>query len=62
MIGFGKTNVAATSSPKPTSHIHGDSAAIARPPSSGSTGSRLNRLRKKPTKASALNSSSPVSS
>ena len=39
----------ATSAPKPTNHIHGAIAAIARPPSSGTTGSRLKRLIKKPT-------------
>jgi len=35
-------------------------AAIARPPSSGTTGSRLNRFRKKPVKASAYQNSWPV--
>ena len=55
MIGLGKRIAAATSTPKPTNHIHGAIAAIARPPSSGSTGARLNRFRKKPVKASAVN-------
>ena len=50
MIGFGKANVMATSAAKPTIHIHGERAAIARPPSSGTTGSRLKRFRKKPVK------------
>ena len=40
--------------PRPTNHIHGAIAAIARPPSSGTTGSRLKRFRKKPVNASAL--------
>ena len=35
--------------PKPTNHIQGAIAAIARPPSSGTTGSRLKRLTRKPT-------------
>ena len=48
MIGFGKANVRPTSAANPTNQTHGESAAIARPPSSGSTGSRLNRLMKKP--------------
>ena len=46
-------NVSPTSAANPAIHIHGDSAAIARPPSSGTTGSRLKRLRKKPVNASA---------
>jgi hypothetical protein len=33
---------------KPTAHIHGAIAAIARPPSRGTTGRRLNRFSKKP--------------
>ena len=37
-----------TSAPKPTNHIHGAIAAIARPPSSGTTGSRLKRLSSSP--------------
>ena len=60
MIGFGKAIAAATSSAKPTNHIHGLSAAIARPPSSGSTGARLKRFRKKPVNASAWNRWLPV--
>ena len=35
MIGFGKTKTSTTIPKSPTNHIHGDSAAIARPPSSG---------------------------
>ena len=49
-----------TMAPSPTNHIHGASAAIARPPSSGVTGSRLKRFRKKPVKASACHRSLPV--
>ena len=52
-IGLGKVMASTTIAPRPTNHIHGASAAIARPPSSGVTGSRLNRFRKKPVKASA---------
>ena len=48
-IGFGTSSTIATSTPKPRNHIHGDIAAIARPPSRGTTGSRLKRFRKKPT-------------
>ena len=61
-IGFGKTKRSATIAPKPTNHIHGAIAAIARPPSSGTTGSRLKRLRKKPVNASACQNSLPVAS
>ena len=46
--------------PSPRNHIHGAIAAIARPPSSGSTGARLNRFRKNPVKASARKRSLPV--
>ena len=53
MIGLGKRIASATIAAKPTNHIHGAIAAIARPPSSGTTGSRLNRFRKNPVKASA---------
>ena len=48
-IGFGKAKVSAISPAKPTNQTQGESAAIARPPSRGSTGSRLKRLMKKPT-------------
>ena len=60
MIGLGKAMASTTMAPSPTNHIHGASAAIARPPSSGVTGSRLNRFRKKPVKASACHRSLPV--
>ena len=53
MIGFGKMIARATRPANPANHIHGAIAAIARPPSSGTTGSRLNRFRKKPVNASA---------
>ena len=49
MIGFGKAKVKATRSAKPTNHIHGESAAITRPPSNGTIGIKLKRLMKKPT-------------
>src|ERR687893_826691 len=58
-IGLGQTNSRNTSAPKPANHIHGAIAAIARPPSSGTTGSRLKRFRKNPVKASAFQNSSP---
>ena len=59
-IGFGHSSSSTSIAPKPTNHIHGAIAAIARPPSSGTTGSRLNRLRKKPVNASARQKSSSV--
>jgi hypothetical protein len=40
----------------PKNQNAGDSAPTALPPSSGSTGARLNRLRKKPVYASPRNS------
>ena len=52
-IGFGNATVSPSSAAKPANHIQGDSAAIARPPSSGTTGSMLKRLRKNPVNASA---------
>ena len=58
-IGFGKAMTNASSAAKPTNHIHGAIAAIARPPSSGTTGARLKRFRKKPVKASARQMSPP---
>ena len=61
MIGLGKNQRERDQShAKPTNHIHGAIAAIARPPSSGTTGSRLNRFRRKPVKASARQMSLPV--
>ena len=60
MIGLGKTKASGIIAAKPTNHIQGAIAAIARPPSSGTTGSRLNRFRKKPVKASARQRSLPV--
>ena len=53
MIGLGKISASGTSAASPTNHTHGAIAAIARPPSSGTTGSRLNRFKKKPVNASA---------
>src|SRR5437764_585724 len=41
MIGFGKTIASGIIAANPRNHIHGAIAAIARPPSSGSTGSRM---------------------
>ena len=58
--GFGATSSSASIAPRPTNHIHGVIAAIARPPSNGTTGIRLKRLRKKPVNASACQNSSPV--
>ena len=49
MIGFGAAIVSTTSATSPTAQNAGWIAAIARPPSSGTTGSRLNRLSRKPT-------------
>ncbi len=60
MIGLGKIEASAISPAKPANHIHGAIAAIALPPSSGTTGSRLNRFRKKPVNASARHRSFPV--
>ena len=60
MIGFGKMIASGIIAANPTNHIHGAIAAIARPPSSGTTGSRLNRFRKKPVNASARQRSLPV--
>src|SRR3954467_10705664 len=60
MIGLGKASARTTIAARPTNHIHGASAAIARPPSSGVTGSRLKRFRKKPVKASPRPGSRPV--
>ena len=60
MIGFGNRIASGISATNPTNHIHGAIAAIARPPSSGTTGSRLNRFRKNPVKASARHRSLPV--
>ena len=62
MIGFGNAIANATIAASPTNHIHGAIAAIARPPSSGTTGSRLKRFRKKPVNASACQNSLPVAS
>ena len=63
MIGFGKSEREHERSPRsPTNHIHGAIAAIARPPSSGTTGSRLKRFRKNPVNASARQKSLPVAS
>ena len=59
MIGFGNVNVSTASPKSPTSQNFGDSAAIARPPSSGTTGSRLKRLRNSPVNTSAYQKSSP---
>ncbi len=53
MTGLGKMIASGTVAANPANHIHGDIAAIARPPSSGTTGSRLNRLRNSPVKPSA---------
>jgi hypothetical protein len=61
-IGFGKTKTRPIIAAKPTNHIHGAIAAIARPPSSGRTGTRLKRFRKKPVKASARRKSLSVAS
>src|SRR6201982_1364710 len=61
MIGLEKKTAIATSAAKPTNHIHGAIAAIARPPSSGTTGARLKRFKKKPVNASACQYESPVS-
>ena len=61
-IGLGKKKAIATRPANPTSQTHGERAAIARPPSSGRTGSRLKRLRKKPMKASACQKWLPVAS
>ena len=60
MIGLGKMIASGIIAANPTNHIHGAIAAIARPPSSGTTGSRLNRFRKKPVNASARHRSLPV--
>ena len=59
-IGFGAMKTSVSIAPSPRNHIHGAIAAIARPPSSGTTGSRLKRLRKKPVKASARQKSLSV--
>ena len=48
MIGLENTNTSGISATNPTTHIHGLIAAIARPPSSGTTGSRLKRFKKNP--------------
>ena len=61
MIGLGMTNVTTAITNRPTNHIQGDSAAIARPPSSGTTGSRLKRFRNSPVKTSASQKPSPAS-
>jgi hypothetical protein len=61
-IGFGLTTTIPTISSSPTNQNAGWSAAAARPPSSGVIGTRLKRLRKKPTKANAMRSSEPVAS
>ena len=58
-IGLGIANVTAAITPSPTNHIQGDSAAIARPPSSGTTGSRLKRFKNSPVKTSASQNPSP---
>ena len=60
MIGLGKMTASGIIAANPTNHIHGAIAAIARPPSSGTTGSRLKRLRKKPVNANARHRSLPV--
>ena len=54
--------MSAITAPRPRNHIHGAIAAIARPPSSGTTGRRLNRFRKKPRYASARKKSLPATS
>src|SRR5919106_77558 len=56
-MGFGATTTSPTISSSPTNQNAGCSAAAARPPSSGTIGIRLKRLRKKPTNASATRSS-----
>ena len=53
-IGFGRKITSATRPTRPTAQSAGWSAAAARPPSSGTTGSRLKRLIRKPTNAIAL--------
>src|SRR6478735_5436366 len=58
-IGLGNAIASATIPARPRNHIHGAIAAIARPPSSGTTGSRLKRFRKKPVNASAVQKSWP---
>ena len=58
--GWGGGRSARRRSRSRANHIHGAIAAIARPPSSGTTGSRLNRFRKKPVNASARHRSLPV--
>src|SRR3954451_15511811 len=62
MTGFGYVNARTITANRPSAHIHGDIAAIARPPTSGTTGSRLNRFRKNPVNASARQKSLPVAS
>src|SRR4051794_17448042 len=62
MIGFGYVNASRITPNRPSAHIHGDIAAIARPPSSGTTGSRLNRFRKNPVNASPRQKWLPVAS
>ncbi len=56
-IGFGATIASPTSATSPTIHSPGWMAATIRPPSSGVSGARLNRLRKKPVNASATSRS-----
>jgi hypothetical protein len=51
MIGLGKITARGIRAAKPRAHIQGAMAAMARPPSSGITGSRLKRLRKNPVNA-----------
>ncbi len=52
-IGLGFQMTSPSRARKPTSHSAGCRAAVTRPPSSGTTGSRLKRLMKKPRNASA---------
>ena len=60
--GFGFTTTSPTIMSSPTNQSAGWSAPAARPPSSGTIGMRLKRLRKKPTNASATRNSEPVAS
>ena len=61
-IGFGSTTTSPTIISSPTNQKAGCSAPAARPPSSGTIGMRLKRLRKNPTNASPMRSSEPVAS